>query len=98
MRYRFTNAFSAAPQAEREKLWEEMGRITEKWTGAGVRMLSSWISAAYVDGFDHYVIWEVPDVDTVQQMNHDWDVAETGKYVDGDYHIGWAPPWDSAEA
>jgi hypothetical protein len=96
MRYRFTNAFAAASQAEREKLWEEMGQFAEKWTDAGAKMLSGWVSTAYVDGFDHYVIWDVPGVDTIQQMKNDWLMAETARYTDGDYQIGWAPPWDPA--
>jgi hypothetical protein len=96
VRFRYTNAFLAAPQAEREKLWEEMGRSTEKWTNAGAKMLSAWVSAGYVDGFDHYVIWDMPGVDTVQQMRNDWFEAATAHYIDADYHIGWAPPWDPA--
>lgn len=97
MRWKYTNALYAAPQAERQKLWEDMGRFTEKWTSAGVKIRGAWVSTAYVDGFDHYVIWEVPDVDTVRQMHQDWSMRETAKYTEGDYQIGWAPPWDAGE-
>ena len=89
-------AFIEASQGERQKLWDEMGRIEGVWTAAGAKLIGSWTGSMDVDGFDYYDLYEVPNVGVVHQYRDEWFEADTRKYVEGEFLIGWAPSWDPA--
>jgi len=89
VRWRFSAAYFQVSQEEQGKLFAEAGQIRERWKAAGARLVGDWTGGA-VDGFRHYDLWEVPDLDMAVQLGSDWFRAETRKYIDIEFHMGSA--------
>jgi hypothetical protein len=71
-----------------------------KWKAAGVRLLSSWRgTGGNLDGYCHYWILEMKDLEQLSQFNMEFDQSEAARYVDeyslivGDIEQPWDGYW-----
>lgn len=96
--FRFTAGLPVRQMSseERSQMMDLWAQYAEKWESRGVRRLDVWHGYGEgVDGFGHYLIFEVDDAKVVHEMARDIQRGELGRFVERySMHIGWGMPDD----
>ena len=88
-RCHFGLPFRQASEEEKQKVQDGMGEVFKKWKASGTKLMGYFGSSAHVDGFSHYMLFEIDDAAQVGEMDNDIFAGEIGKYVeDFQIHVG----------
>src|SRR5690606_34004792 len=102
--FRFSTGlpYRLASDEEKQQAGVLLEQVFQGWRDTGVRLIGTFGNHSAMDGFAHYVILEIDDLDQVHAMDRDIVKGVVGKYVEKfSSHIGWARPfidstWNSA--
>ena len=90
-RFQFGLPMRQASDEEREKARELVRETFQKWNSSGVKLIGTFGNQGALDGFAHYMILEVDDVNKVQEIDRDITFGEVGKFIEKySFHVGWA--------
>ncbi len=85
----------AVRQATSEQRESILGPGFEKmlsgWQNQGIRLIGTFGNGAHVDGFAHYAIFEIDDMDLIKKMDNDFMGSDfAGMIEDFELHLGWS--------
>ena len=99
-RFTFGQPARQAPTEQRQLTMAAWAPFVTKWKAAGVKMLSSWMApGGELEGFCHYWILEMQDLEQLSKFNQEFNQSEMAKFTDkysvavGDINQSWDGWW-----
>ena len=83
-----------ADDSEKKRFDASISEIFKEWRSSGIELAGTFMALGSVNGYAHYAIFDVDNLELVKKMNGDIRTFEGSKYIERyDIEIGWPQTW-----